>query len=354
MRVTAALLLYVAFIGTIGASWLRRWDAPRMAFPRLGVVLWIALDLSVVLSLAFAAMAPVVGTQPIRDGLVSLLSACVLSLTQSYAGTGDATAHLGVAITGWLALSALTVLVAVGVIRAARFRRRHGEGVALLGRYSPELGAWIIEHTEPLAYCVSGKRRGIVVTSGALDVLDSRELAAVLAHETAHLRERHMQLVVFAEGLTRSLGWIPGVRAASEEFADLVELCADDAARRATDGRTVARALLALAAKPVPRGALGASASLTKVRLARLLDRPTKATLRSRLAPGGIVTAGLMAPVAIALLPAAFGLNADYCPADLAVTAQWSQSRVGVHAHEVNVDHHVVDDDARVSGDGNV
>lgn len=335
MKVTVALLLYVAFVGSLGAAWLRRWDTPRLVFPRLGLALWIALDLSIVLSLALAAMAPIVGAQPIRDGLASLVSACVLPLTQAFAGTGDATAHLAVAVIGWLALAGLTILVVRGVLRAARFRRWHGEGVALLGRYSPELGAWVIEHAEPLVYCVSGKRRGIVVTTGTLDVLTSRELTAVLAHERAHLRERHIHLVVFAEGLTRSLGWIPGVRAASEEVAELVELCADDAARRVTDGRTVARALLALAARPVLRGALGASNGLTKTRLARLLDNG-EAPWRSRLAAGGTIVAGLAAPVVIALLPAALGVNADYCPSGVSIAAQGSHLGAAAPSHEVH------------------
>ena len=320
MKVTIALLVYVALVGTAGAAWLRRWKGPQ-ARPQLGLALWIALDMSIVLSIVLAAMAPVVGLQPVQDGLMSVVSACVLSLTQRYTGSGDATAHLMVAILGWGALLGITALGASVVVRAARFRRRHREGVALLGQYRPELGAWVINHAKPLVYCVGGRRRGVVLTTGAIVALDPDELSAVLAHERAHLRQRHMQLVILADGLRCGLGWIPGVRAASDEIAELVELCADDAARQATDGRTVASALLTLAAGPMPLGALGASTGVTRARLSRLLDPPA-APRQPVVAVSGAILSSLAVPVAIAVLPAVLGVNADYCPAEGYLTAQ--------------------------------
>jgi Zn-dependent protease with chaperone function len=49
--------------------------------------------------------------------------------------------------------------------------------------------AWI------LLYCVPGRLPTIVVTTGALAVLEPEQLAAVLAHERAHLAGRHHLLL---------------------------------------------------------------------------------------------------------------------------------------------------------------
>ena len=352
MKVTLALLAYVAAVGTLGSILLSRWDTPRVRCPRLALTLWLALDVSIVLSLALAAVSPVVGTEPVGAGLGSFLSACVLSLTRTYAGDGDAAAHLAVALGGLSALAALMLLLLGGAIVAIRARRRHAEGVSLVGRYRSDLGAWVLDHPEPVVYCVAGKQRGIVVTTGALARLDSGQLAAVLAHERAHLHGRHTLIVTLAQGLSRSLGWIPGVRTASEEVSTLVEFCADDEARRSTDGHTVATALLALAVGAVPRGALGATSAVTAERLARLAHYASTPRWWSGFTAGGVLAA-LVGPLVIALGPVVLGVNADYCP-NGTVAAYASYAGVGVHAHEVDVHHHVVHDDARVSGESEV
>lgn len=321
MRVSAVLLLYATLAGTVFGTWLRRWGIPRRS-PRSALALWLSLDASILLSLTFAALAPVVGTKPIADGLVSLLSACVLTLTGSYAGTGDTATHLAVATVGWGALTTLAILVALGMTRAARFRRRHASGLSRAGTFQPSLDAWVLDHEQPLVYCVPGRAGGVVLTTGTLELLTPRELRAVIAHERAHLRGRHAQITVIADGLCRSLGWIPGVRIAAEEISQLVELLADDAARRETDGPAVIRALLALASGPVPDGALGATAHLTSRRVSRLSDDPSPRPWRARLTAGVLVAGALTTPAVIALLPAALGINADYCPAQVTVVAQ--------------------------------
>ena len=315
-----ALLAYVVAVGTLGSVLLSRWDRPRLRSPRMALTLWLALDMSIVLSLGLAAVTPVVGAEPVGAGLGSFLSACVLSLTRTYAGDGDAAAHLAVALGGLSALAVLMLLLLGGAVAAIRARRRHAEGVSLVGRYRADLGAWVLDHQQPVVYCVAGRQRGIVVTTGALARLDSGQLAAVLAHERAHLRGRHTLIVTLARGLSHSLGWIPGVRAASEEVNTLVEFCADDAARRSTDGQTVATALLALAAGGVPNGALGATSAVTVERLTRLAHDGDTPRWWSGLTVGGAL-AGLVAPLVIALGPAVLGVNADYCPTNGTVAA---------------------------------
>lgn len=320
MRVSVALLLYAVLAGTVFGAWLRRSGIAGQS-PRSALALWLSLDASIVLSLALAALAPVAGTRPISDGLVNLLSACVLTLTGTYAGTGDTATHLVVAAVGWGALTTLGVLVALGMIRAARHRRRHLRGLTLAGTFKPSLDAWVLRHDRPLVYCVPGRDGGVVLTTGTLELLSPKELEAVLAHERAHLRGLHSQIMMIADGLRRSVGWLPGVRMAAEEVAQLVELLADDVARRETDGPAVMRALLALGAGPVPDGTLGATTNVTSMRVSRLSGDPSHRPWRARLAAAVLVTSVLATPAVIALLPAALGFNADYCPAGATMAA---------------------------------
>lgn len=353
MRVTVALVGYVAVVGTVGSWLLRRWDRPRRRSPQTALALWLVLDASIVLSLLLAAAAPVLGAAPVGAGLGRLLSACVVSLTRAYGGGGDGATHLAVAVGGLSAVAGLLLLVLSGAVMAVRARRRHAQGVSLAGRYSADLGAWVLDHQEPLVYCLAGKERGIVVTTGALARLDSNQLAAVLAHERAHLRGHHAPMVTFTQGLRRSLGWIPAVQAAAEEVGTLVEFCADDAARRSTDGRTVATALLALTVGAVPNGALGATGAVTAERLTRLIQDGDKPRWSHGLTAGGVLVA-VVAPLVIALGPAVLGFNADYCPTTGNLAAFSSHAGVGVHAYEVDVHHHVVHDDAGVPGERQV
>ena len=52
-----------------------------------------------------------------------------------------------------------------------------------------------------------GCGRPIVISAGTLDLLDADELAAVLAHERAHLRERHDLVLLPFTALLRAFRW---------------------------------------------------------------------------------------------------------------------------------------------------
>ena len=92
-----------------------------------------------------------------------------------------------------LALLALLcwVLVAASVA-AVQARRRQRALLTLLAHGDPKVpGALVVDYPTAAAYCLPGLRSKIVVSVGALELLGRGELAAVLAHERAHLRERH-------------------------------------------------------------------------------------------------------------------------------------------------------------------
>ena len=66
---------------------------------------------------------------------------------------------------------------------------------------------------------------------------------------------------------------------ALEQARTLVELLADDDARRRNGPRPLARALVALAGAPAPEAALAAAKSATVLRVQRLADPEPGATL---------------------------------------------------------------------------
>src|SRR5262249_4994269 len=78
------------------------------------------------------------------------------------------------------------------------------------------------------------------------------QLAAVLAHERAHLAWHHHRLVATARIAQQLLPFLPLMRETAAQVARLVEMHADDAATRTHDTRTLATALVLLA----ERGAL--------------------------------------------------------------------------------------------------
>jgi Zn-dependent protease with chaperone function len=121
------------------------------------------------------------------------------------------------------------------------------QAVRLVGRPDPALGALLVEHPQPAAYCVAGPDPAVIVTSAALQALDRDQLAAVLAHERAHLAWHHHRLVTLARIAQQLLPFLPLMRDAAVQVARLVEMHADDTATAAHDTRTLATALVVLA-----------------------------------------------------------------------------------------------------------
>lgn len=128
----------------------------------------------------------------------------------------------------------------------------------------------VLEVDEPLAYCLPGVRSRVVVSEGTLSTLGRNEVAAIIAHERAHLRARH-DLVL--EAFTVAHDAFPVIvrsRSALDAVKLLVELLADDAAVRTSGPTPLARALVACAGGATPAGALAAGGPTTLIRVRRL------------------------------------------------------------------------------------
>jgi Zn-dependent protease with chaperone function len=203
----------------------------------------------------------------------------------------------------WVLLAASTAVL--------RARQRQRALLSLLAHGDPKVpGALVVDHPMAAAYCLPGLRSAIVISAGTLDLLDSAELAAVLAHERAHLRERHDLVLLPFVALLNGFAWFPVVRQAHQAVALLIEMHADDMARRHRPARELATALLRVGAAGgglAPSGALAAADSVSDcdvaARVTRLL-RPAQSLPVSALALIALAaTLAITVPVAVLLMP---------------------------------------------------
>ncbi|MGH2598941.1 MAG: M56 family metallopeptidase [Dehalococcoidia bacterium] len=317
---TAALVLfgYAALLTTVGAGLLRRARWPERA-PRLGVTAWQVLSASALGAVVLGGLALVVPSAELSTDLAALLEACTMALRTQYATPVGAAGSIAGATLAVAVIARAGYCLGRGLLTARRQRRRQAEVLALIGRPDQRLGALIIDHGIAVAYCLPGRTRRVVLTSAAVASLDDDQLAAVLAHEAAHLRGRHHLVLAMAAALTNAFPFVPGLRHAHTQIARLVEMLADDAAARRCDRLTVATALVALAEGHAPTAALAAGGPTALARVRRLVSpaRPLGA-LRTTFA-ATVLAAALVFPVVAVAAPALAAAALDYCPIDLRI-----------------------------------
>ena len=119
------------------------------------------------------------------------------------------------------------------------------------------------------AFTTGWVRPRIYVAHELAEYLSEQELAAVLAHETAHVRHHDPLKRSLLRGLSLVLWWIPALRRLADDVADEAEIRADDAAAR-DDPLVLASAILSLAAW---RGDSASSAAAVGFQRVDLLDR---------------------------------------------------------------------------------
>ena len=260
MTVAALLLAYAAGTGTLGARMLARagWTARA---PLLAILIYLAAAWSVIAALALAGLTLAVHATVLGGALSQLIGACVLRLRPRPGRPAWRTwPGAGLVLTG--AVAVRTALSAAGHLRITRRQAlRHARTARLVGRPEPALGAVLLEHSQPAAYCVAGRHPTVILTTGALQALAPGQLEAVLAHERAHLAWRHHRLLAMARISRRALPFLPLMRDTEAQVQRLVELHADDAAVRARDPGSLATALVVLAtAVSAPTSASAAAA----------------------------------------------------------------------------------------------
>ncbi len=333
MIAAAGLLGYAVLLLAAGAPALAGARWPDRA-PRLAIAAWFTVTGSAVASVILGGLALLVPTVRVSGGLARLLAACVMALRAQYAHPG------GAAMAGAGTVLALAVTARVGwcaaatLARAAAARRRHRLALRVAGRPDPALGAVVVDHAQPAAWCLPGASRSVVVTTAAVAALDDSQLTAVLAHERAHQRGRHHLLVSLAGSLAAAFPRVPAFGRAHEQVARLTELLADDAAARVSHRLTVAEALLALGAPaPAAAAALGAGGSTAAARIRRLIAAPAPLS-RAAAAAGMLTVAALLAlPLAFLAGPAAAAAGKNYCHHPPPAAAAHAADRPGGCTH---------------------
>ncbi len=319
----------ITALALLGYAVCAAWCVPALLTPltrhgvsvRVGLAAWLAAMASVLVS---AAVAIQLSFRTVAADWPQLTQA----LCRSVAG-GACTPEVyrsALYESGVTALAAVATLMSVVALwrygrrvqRSRRQTRAHAEAARLVGRALAKgaggtgarrhAEAVVLDDPRPAAYCVAGRPAAIVLTSGALEVLDPPQLGAVLAHERAHLAHGDHFLATLTQGLAAAFPGVPLFTKGAAEVARLAEMSADDTAVRASGRPALVAALLAIAtgtaipsagipgtgtpgtgvqstgvqstgvrSTAVPAGALAAAAYAVPARVERLLSPSTPA-----------------------------------------------------------------------------
>jgi Zn-dependent protease with chaperone function len=302
----SAAVLILAAVATgcvLSASVLAHARWPRRS-PAAAILLWQGIGLG--WGLAAVGTLLGIGTAGYSTGVATAALRRVAGIAArwpSHPGLSTLAAFQLLCLAAGLALLAVLCWILVAASAAAlRARQRQRVLLNLLAHGDPKVpGALVVDHPAAAAYCLPGLRSAIVVSAGTLALLDDHELAAVLAHERAHLRERHDLVLLPFAALLRAFRWASVARKAQRAVALLIEMHADDRALQTRPARELATALLRVGAAGgggVPSGALAAidvTDGDVTARVIRIL-RPAPG-----LCPAARVLAGLAAAGAVGI-----------------------------------------------------
>jgi Zn-dependent protease with chaperone function len=303
--------------------WLSAARWPSRA-PGTALALWQAIALGGGLAMIGALLS--FGLAPL-DGAAGGVHALIASLMSGPIPAEFAIVNI-VAIGGAVLLGVHLLLNLISTaVRTERSRRRHRATVELLSSPLPEQPRTrVLDHPTPIAYCVPGVHTVTVLSGGLIELLEPAELDAVLAHERTHLRQFHHLVLLAFRAWHAALPWFPIANRAENAVGLLVEMLADDDAKRERDPHTLARAIALvgtsqpsasgeLGEQPLPRIEQGADAARTPlgVRVSRLLRPeapvPPLARLLALSAAALIVSipASVLLGVALGIAPALAG-----------------------------------------------
>lgn len=309
------LVAFAAIAGLVGGRLLLRVSWVHTS-PHWGIWAWQALSMAVAGAIVLVPVTLAIPLLPVSSSAAQFLQTTSFHLMEHYSTPAG----------GWLALAALGValcllvrivwLASSIVHRAVRARRAQLDLLTLVGQDHPA-GFVLVEHGTPFVYCLPGRRRRVVVTSGALELLTVRELTVVLAHERTHLRARHDIALALSQLLARTFVPIPLFRRAHDEISALIEMQADDAARAFGDRTALAQALVTLSLEGAQRPAHASTHSVALARIRRLTSSPHRPMRLPQSISIAMATAVLIsAPLGLALAPAVEAATQHCCTPD--------------------------------------
>jgi Zn-dependent protease with chaperone function len=288
-----ALLVFGLLLAEPVSRWLAaaRWP---IRDPVGGLLVWQAIGLAG--GLALLGSGVVYGLSPFGSTLPVALPNAITAVHGGHwpeaFGPGHALALLAALL---LALRLVGVLVAV-TVRTLRTRRRHRDLLDLLATPWPAVpGAARARPSGTGGLLPVGLRSRLVLSAGVLDTLEPAAVAAVLAHERAHLRERHDLVVLPFVAWGATAPFVRGMVCAQLAVAALVEMRADDVATACTTRTQLTRALRSMGAAS-PAAALTSFSVALQHRLDRILAPPAPL-------PGGLRALVRLAALALVAAP---------------------------------------------------
>ncbi|MGH3948825.1 MAG: M56 family metallopeptidase [Pseudonocardiaceae bacterium] len=277
---TTALALLV---GALVAGWLVPRQLSRADLRRLDpapvIVSWLLSIAGFLLAGAVGVALLLIPDHGTPGGLAAAMHQCWIAVQH---GSLPRLEELGGVLGLGLLISGLVRFTVVGVIEFRQRLHARREQVAVLrlaartDEHAPST-LWLA-HDRPLAFSIAGRPGVVVATDGLRRCLSADGVAAVLAHEQAHLRGRHHLLVAIVEVLGKTLPFVPLFRQAPGAMRELVELAADVEAVRRHGNAAVRSALLGVTGTGAPHGALAMARDAVSVRLEhlRLCGRPPR------------------------------------------------------------------------------
>lgn len=305
MSVAVCLLLYSLVVLVFGPLLLARLTHAGHN-PRLGAAAWMTSIASVLVSWAAAAMVALADLIHHWSHPGAVLANCLAALHGVAAGNVGAAMQIGLLALSTLGAAAVAVSaarLAVILLRMRSRTHRHARAVRLVGRRVDGLDAIVLDAPEPAAYCVSGRPNAVVITRAALQALTEPQLAAILAHERAHLDGHHPQIVAVARGVAAMFPNLTLMTHGAHHIAGLLEMCADDSAAGTHGRQPILGGLLALTgAMPAVSGAMGAAGFAVLARAERLalpgrpdVGRTVMIAIAIAIAVGGPLVTALVA-----------------------------------------------------------
>lgn len=268
-----------AALAMLGGAFTAGWFVPRLLHradlrrrdPVLLIVAWFVSMLGVLLAAAAGVLLLLLPGHGPGAPLRAVLHQCWSAIQHgSPPRVEEAAGATGVVLLAALAARLLVVSLR-GVRRRARRRQENLSVLRMVARPASRFdGILWLAHERPLAFSMAGRPGVVVATEGLTRHLTPAAVAAVMAHERAHLTGRHHLLVATADVLRTALPFVPLFRSAPPAVRELVELAADVTAVRACGHAAVRSALLTVTGHGLPDTALAMAQDAVAVRLARL------------------------------------------------------------------------------------
>lgn len=264
------------------------------------LLLWQAIGLAGGISLVGAGLA--FGLAPLGTNVLEAGAVAVADLAEGRA-PDLGVLHLLALVVALVVLARLLTVLVTTTVRTLRTRRRHRDLLDVLATPWPASpGTRVLDHPVPVAYCLPGRGSRLVVSAGVLDRLDTAGVRAVLAHERAHLRERHDLVVLPFVAWGATAPFVHGMVCAQVAVAKLIEMRADDVGRCRCDGAELVQALKTVGGS-APAAALSSFTDALDARIARITvpPSPPSTALRVLVRVGSVVL--IAAPLVALLVP---------------------------------------------------